>query len=239
MLTAWDDRVCNLATVSEGPFTLTISFSLWADNMPLTLTNVYTPTLRDEKQVFLAELVEVAGTVHGAWMVLGDFNLTRCPTNKNTNSFNSLDADHFNDLIISLALIEIPLVDRAFTWSNRRENPTLARLDRCFVNLNWDESFPNTALSLTRFASDHVPLDTAASTSIPRSVCFRFENAWLMNRQFPPVVQAALSQPAAGHVAKSFVLRLKHCLSACRSWSPRQLPLDQREHDTKVLINAL
>jgi hypothetical protein len=64
----------------------------------------------------------------------------------------------FNDLINLLELLEIPLVDRAYTWSNKRENPTLVRLDRCFVNLAWDTAFPNTGLSsLTRYASDHAP----------------------------------------------------------------------------------
>jgi hypothetical protein len=80
---------------------------------------------------------------------------------------------------------------------------------------------------------------TGLHEGLPRSVCFRFENAWLLNRQFPLVVQVALNQPVIDHTAKSFMLRLKHCRSACRSWSRCQLPLDQREKDTKIVINAL
>jgi len=162
-------------------------------------------------------------------MILGDFNLTRSPADKNTGSFNLSDATRFNDLISSIALVEIPLVDRAYTWSNRRVNPTLVRLDRCFVNLDWDACFPNTTLSsLTRFASDHVPLLACACTRVPRSVCFRFENSWLLNSQFPMVVQSVLDQPLHGCPAKTFVLRLKRCRTACRSWSRRQRPLVQR-----------
>ena len=173
-------------------------------------------------------------------MILGDFNLTRSPADKNTGSFNLSDATRFNDLISSIALVEIPLVDRAYTWSNRRVNPTLVRLDRCFVNLDWDACFPNTTLSsLTRFASDHVPLLACACTRVPRSVCFRFENSWLLNSQFPMVVQSVLDQPLHGCPAKTFVLRLKRCRTACRSWSRRQRPLVQREGDTKILIDAL
>ena len=151
-------------------------------------------------------------------MLLGDFNLARCPEDKNNANYCAPDADRFNELINSLGLIEIPLVDRAFTWSNRRDCPTLVRLDRCFINLDWDASFPNTALSsLTRFASDHVPLSISACTRIPRSNCFRFENSWLLNRQFPSVIQSALAETVSGHTAKSFVQRLKHCPGACRS----------------------
>ena len=126
MLTAWDDRVCSPASVFEHPYTLTTSLCLWADNMPLMLTNVYAPTLRDEKHAFLAELVEVAEAVHGAWMILGYFNLTRCSADKDNDSFNALDADHFNDLINSLALIEIPLVDCLHLEQPQREPNTCA-----------------------------------------------------------------------------------------------------------------
>ena len=240
ILTAWDAAVCSLSSTVDLPYTLTTGFSLLADNMPFTLSNVYAPTLREDKAAFLSELASVAEMVSGAWMLLGDFNLTRCPEDKNNANYCAPEANRFNELINSLGLIEIPLVDRAFTWSNRRDCPTLVRLDRCFINLDWDASFPNTALSsLTRFASDHVPLSISACTRIPRSNCFRFENSWLLNRQFPSVIQSALAETVSGHTAKSFVQRLKHCRGACRSWSRRQLPLTQREFDTKVLINAL
>jgi hypothetical protein len=53
---------------------------------------------------------------------------------KNSDNFNISEATLFNLAISELALIEIPLVDRVFTWTNRRENPTLVRLDRCFIN---------------------------------------------------------------------------------------------------------
>jgi hypothetical protein len=53
------------------------------------------------------------------------------------------------------------------------------------VNLLWDGMFPNTCLhSLTRFASDHVPLVLTASTEIPRSTCFHFETSWLKSSTF-------------------------------------------------------
>lgn len=240
MLTAWDASLCSLDAVSAVPFTLSASISLLADTVPFKLTNVYAPTLHDDKPAFFSELASVADSTTGAWMILGDFNLKRCPEDKNTATFNTAEANCFNDLINTLGLIEIPLVDRAYTWSSRRDDPTLVRLDRCFVNIAWDDVFPNTTLSsLTRFASDHVPLLVTACTRIPRSVCFRFENSWMHNRQFPPLIHSAWGLPAAGHVAKSFIQRLKNCRRACCSWSRRQSTIDVRENDTEILINAL
>ena len=45
------------------------------------------------------------------WLVIGDFNLMRAPTNKNNTNFNQRLADKFNSMIDGLALIELPLLD--------------------------------------------------------------------------------------------------------------------------------
>ena len=171
---------------------------------------------------------------------MGDFNLARFASDKNTTTFNAFEAGRFNDLINSLVLVEIPLVDRAYTWSNKRSVPTLVRLDRCFVNTDWEAIFPNTSLaSLTRVASDHVPLLTTAATTIPRGRCFRFENAWLHNRAFRTYLGHELALPVPGLVGRGFVRRLKLCRRACRSWAKAVKPIDQRAHDTKILIRAI
>jgi hypothetical protein len=76
-----------------------------------------------------------------------------------------------------MCLIELPLLDRRYTWSNKRANLTLERLDQAFINLCWDELLPNTMLSsLTRATSDHVPLKVTVSTTILVSRVFHFEN---------------------------------------------------------------
>lgn len=174
MLTAWDASVCMAVSVSPLPHTLTVSFSLLADVSTFMLTNVYAPARHEDKPAFFTELAAVAATVAGPWMLIGDFNLTRCLEDKNNCNFNSAEANHFNDLINSLGLIEIPLIDRAYTWSNRRAEPTLVRLDRCFVNVHWDAVFPNTTMSsLTRLASDHVPLLATVCTRIPPLISWR------------------------------------------------------------------
>jgi hypothetical protein len=176
----------------------------------------------------------------GAWVVIGDFNLTRAPEDKNNDSFNSSEAMLFNNTINRLALVEIHLVDRAYTWSNNRADPTLVRLDRCFVNILWESIFPNTALSsLTRAVSDHVPLLLTASTKIPKSKCFCFENAWLQHPAFKGLLAAAITSPISG--TPSFILTraLKTCRSACRTWAKRIHLREQREIDTKILIDAL
>jgi hypothetical protein len=179
---------------------------------------------------FFDELTAIAGTIQGPWVVIGDFNLTRAPEDKNNGRFNVAEANCFNELVNALCLLEIPLSDPAYTWSNKRDDPTLVRLDRCFVTTDWDAIFPNCTLSsLTRYCSDHVPLLLTAQTRVSRGSCFRFENSWLHNHQFRAVILGALARSTRAGVGKSFIQRLKHCRSACRSWAKRLLPQEQRE----------
>ena len=54
---------------------------------------------------------------------------------KNNSNFRQAEAEAFNDCINDMCLIELPLLDRRYTWSNKRSAPTLERLDRVFINL--------------------------------------------------------------------------------------------------------
>jgi hypothetical protein len=45
-----------------------------------------------------------------------DFNLVQTPRDKSNGNFNSSEAALFNDFINNLGLLEIPLLDRQFTW---------------------------------------------------------------------------------------------------------------------------
>ncbi|KAK1677030.1 hypothetical protein QYE76_037878 [Lolium multiflorum] len=77
-------------------------------------------------------------------------------------------------MINTLGLIELPLRDRQFTWSNKRATPTLIRLDRVFINHAWNVRYPSSSLSsIARDTSDHVPLVAKISTVVPRGGLFR------------------------------------------------------------------
>ncbi|XP_072150873.1 uncharacterized protein [Setaria viridis] len=225
---------------TEREYFVTTNFSLNAYSSTFTLTNFYAPTAHEDKYVFLSDVEDIARSVTDPWILIGDFNMTCEPGDKNNDSFNIGEVQMFNDMINSLALIEIPLVDRAYTWSNKHDNPTLVRLDWCFVNVQWDSTFPNTSLtSLTRFAYDHVPLLLSVSTKMLKSSCFWFENAWLQHPAFKEMLNTTIGTAVSGTSSKAFVKRLKNCRHACRSWCKRLHPHEQREADTKILINAL
>jgi len=65
--------------------------------------------------------------IKGAWILLGDFNLVRQPADKSNGIINSALADAFNQTIDELAVTEVNLCDRCFTWTNKQLFPILAK----------------------------------------------------------------------------------------------------------------
>lgn len=85
----------------------------------------------------------------------------------------------FRRLINDLALKEVPLHGRKFTWSNHQDSPTLVKLDRVLCSTDWEQLFPNCLLqSLATEDSDHCPLFLSLQdikTGVKR---FHFEAFW-------------------------------------------------------------
>lgn len=97
----------------------------------------------------------------------------------------------FNAVISHLGLVDIPLKGRKYTWSNMQDNPLLEKLDWFFTSASWTLSYPNTlAFPLARVTSDHVPCVIQIQTSMPKSSLFRFENWWLQQDSFMPLVES-------------------------------------------------
>jgi endonuclease/exonuclease/phosphatase family metal-dependent hydrolase len=78
---------------------------------------------------------------------------------KSNERINRTNLERFRHAVASLELQDLHLHGRSFTWSNERESPTLVRLDRVLVSVDWDKKFPNSHLrALGSDASDHWPL---------------------------------------------------------------------------------
>lgn len=102
-------------TAIRRDYFLTIPFTSTTSSYSFILPNIYAPLDHCDTDSFLSELTSLAPPDEIAWLIIGDFNLTRSPANKNTSNFNwSLD-DKFNNAIGEKALIELPLLDRLYT----------------------------------------------------------------------------------------------------------------------------
>ncbi|CAO2142968.1 unnamed protein product [Urochloa humidicola] len=201
-------------------WSLTAFFTTTNSDLEFAVTNVYAPADHHDSLVFLAELNEVAALIPGNWVLAGDFNLTRSANDNSNGAVNPVLTSAFNDLIHDLCLVDLPLLDRLFTWSNQREHPTLARLDRILLNNAMSLAFPNTSLtSLPKPTSDHTPIQLKLSTTIPKPNLFRFENGWLKHRDYLPAVLPAWHHAGSQDAAAALVRSLKATRCASKVWA--------------------
>lgn len=76
----------------------------------------------------------------GPWMICGDFNLIYREEDKNNGDLNRRMMRRFRRLLNDLALKEVYLNGRRYTWSNEQSPPTRVHLDRVLCTTDWEEA---------------------------------------------------------------------------------------------------
>lgn len=132
----------------------------------------------------------------------GDFNIVRF-SKERLGETNIGERALFNELISQTKLMEILLYDRQYIWSNMRDNPSLARLDRVFVLQEWEERYPLASIaSLARPTSDHVPIYlSSGELTQPIKSQFCFERWWLKHTEVWDQIRESWTQPTSAQDA--------------------------------------
>ncbi|CAN6218601.1 unnamed protein product [Urochloa humidicola] len=223
VLTAWNASSFSLTSFITRKHTLTTVLTSTTSNHILTITNVYAPSDHRDSHDFLDGLRELKPHISGPWLLAGDFNLVRSAADKKGGAPDARLCAAFNATLEDIGVIELPLLDKLFTWSNQRADPVLARLDRVFVNNEQCAAFPNSTLtSLVRTTSDHTPILASLATTIPKSNLFRFENAWLRNATFlPSVLPSWHDAPPHVNAAGRLAGHLKSTRASAKVWARR------------------
>jgi exonuclease III len=142
----------------------------------------------ENKDRFLSEFSSICSKCKGPTIFGGDFNIIRTNEEKNKPGILSKWSILFNSIIKMYGLIELDLLDRLYTWSNNRCNPTFETLDRFLVNPEWDLLFHNAMVrGLDRSLSDHVPL-LLQTEEKKRSHEFRYELSWKLRPGFREIM---------------------------------------------------
>lgn len=81
----------------------------------------------------------------GDCMIIRYFNLCRSMEDRNKEGGKFQDTLIFNEMISHLELVEIPLKERKYTWSDMQYDPLL---EWCFTSSNWITKYPNTSFCL-------------------------------------------------------------------------------------------
>nr|XP_016450704.1 PREDICTED: uncharacterized protein LOC107775483 [Nicotiana tabacum] len=155
----WDSRAWEGEVSSVGRYSITYKFSDKAQEFVWHLTSIYAANDRVERKEVWWEIGAARGLFTGPWVVCGDFNTVRYPSEKKNCVRYTRSMAEFSDFIEDMGLVDLQLLGGKFTWKKGTNFNIAARLDRFLVSEEWDEGFRNIKQSiLHRVTSDHSPV---------------------------------------------------------------------------------
>jgi hypothetical protein len=191
ILLAWDTSVLEVDRVSLDPHAITVEV-IPRDNNRWWLTTVYGPQSNEDKIEFMRELAERRSLCPGPWMILGDFNMILHAEDKNNDRLDRNMMARFRHFVHEHEMRDLYLHGRLYTWSNERESPTLTRIDRALVSVDWDLLHPDAFLqALSSSVSDHAPIHLGLSAAFRPKRRFKFEVFWLKLEGFDEALKEA------------------------------------------------
>jgi hypothetical protein len=88
-----------------------------------------------------------------------------------------------------MELVDLPILGRRFTWFHTNGS-TMSRIDRVLMSDDWLRIWANPSLwVLPRTVSDHCPLVIRYNSADWGPRPFRFNNHWLLNKNFNGLVE--------------------------------------------------
>ena len=178
LLIAWNKKKYDGVVTEQSKHHITLAVSSTSSDEQFQITNIYAPCDSNLRTEFFGELRQLKQAITGKWMLVGDFNIYRYSYEKNNENVNWTAMSEFNDWINEMEMMDIEVANRLYTWTNKRRQPTLVRLDRVLINLLWSQFYINTECrALVKPTSDHTPLQIDTSQGTPRRKIFRYENS--------------------------------------------------------------
>ncbi|MCH86377.1 putative transposon TX1 protein, partial [Trifolium medium] len=164
-----------------------------------------------------------AGFGGGNWCVVGDFNVVREPgERRGVNVESSLNAEmrDFGVFLNDLELVDLPLLGRRFTWYHANGR-AMSRIDRILVSSEWLEVWGNCSLWVgPRDVSDHCPLTLKNANNDRGPKPFRFNNNWLVHKNFEKVVEECwLGMEVSGWMGFVLSVKLRGLKTRLKEWN--------------------
>ena len=123
---------------------------------------------------------------------MGDFNMILRACDKNNANINGAMMSKFRSFVDDHELKELYMHGCMYTWSNERDTPTMTKIDRILVSVDWDLGHPDKLLqALSSSVSDHAPLHLTTSMHFCPKKRFRFELYWTKLEGFDEAIKDA------------------------------------------------
>lgn len=152
------------------------------------------PSPPSEKKKVWSELLRIINERTSMWVVFGDFNVVRNPSERCNSHFCPYSALVFNSFIQSVNLKDFNMGEEKFTFMSRVD-AKLSKLDRFLVCPNYLSSFPLSAVTAhPRELSNHSPITLICTDSDFGLIPFKLFNFWLLKDGFDQIVKDAWNQ---------------------------------------------
>jgi hypothetical protein len=132
IIIVWNSSVFSGVLMDSQRFGLIFNFTSTHNSANWTLVSVYGPCQGTDRDNFVDWLYNIQIPPDHNWLILGDFNFIRSPDNRNKPGGDINDMFLFNEVTGHLGLLELQLIGRKYTWSNKQSAPLLEQLDWFF-----------------------------------------------------------------------------------------------------------
>ncbi|KAJ8430325.1 hypothetical protein Cgig2_015382 [Carnegiea gigantea] len=151
------------------------------------LTFVYGLNTNTQRQSLWRDLRSIAGQMHMAWGVVGDFNTTLYPEERlGGEKINYAELSTFAACLEECDLQEVKSTGAFFTWTS---GSTWSKLDRMVENSQLHQEMEYTHIScITEGLSDHTPLKIRFPGCTNRKSQFKFCEMWCNDPMYKEIV---------------------------------------------------
>ncbi|KAK1300868.1 hypothetical protein QJS10_CPB13g01356 [Acorus calamus] len=221
ILFCWNSRFWQVLDRSVGRYSLSLLLVNKQTGSKWGCSGVYGPHEDAERAALWEDLSDIRVRWNVPVAFMGDFNVLRRAEERNRGGEVTPAMATFSDWIEEEGLIDLPLSNHAFTWSNMREEPSLARLDRVLVDEEWESAHPNCYMQgLPRAVSDHIPLLLSSEVVRPAPGPFRFASWWCEVEGIEDLIRNSLNASASGlRGARQVAFKLCRLKRILRQWS--------------------
>ena len=182
ILLMWDRRVVEKIEEAVGFFSISCRFKNVSDQFEWAFTGIYGPNLNRNRQFMWEELAGLNSWWNLPWCLGGDFNVIRFPSERlGAGRFTRCMYD-FSDFISLHGLMDNPLEEGFYTWSN---STSASRIDRFLLSPVLADYLSHFSQKrLPRVLSDHFLILLESGSHRRGRIPFRFENMWLKAEGF-------------------------------------------------------
>jgi len=229
ILSIWRKSMATLYYTFRGEGFVGVCFDWGIDKQICIIINVYSKCdLADKKRLWARLILARRNLGCGAWCIMGDFNVVgereeRRGVNEEVTGSHVVEMALYKAFRREIDLEDKKVVGRRFTWYHSN-GISMSRIDRVLISEEWNRAWGDSTLwVLPRDVSDHCPLVLKVGGWDWGPKPFRFNNYWLENRRFKPLVEEVWRNQNLGGWMR-FILKekLKNLKIRLKAWNKEE-----------------